>query len=278
MDCSFFEINLEGQKLHIRVGNAHYKHRYVWDGDRRHCHSEYELHIVLSGKAQVHAGKEIHQLAVGSAMLIAPGVYHNAITEKGDIERLSMQILVPDGLLSKNLQSEVQTCRVFSVSKHLRDLCTDYYYETSAANPYRRELQSALLTQLLIGVFREVGTKQLNAKNEATISVLERMAIIDGFFGNQFFGDAKLEDLAARLYLSPRQVSRFLLKHYGMNYRELQIRARMDHAAWALRTTEQTIPYIAQQAGYRSESAFYKVFFKQYGITPQQYRRENKGE
>lgn len=275
MEGKYFEINLSGWQLRLRAGDAHHMHRYIWAGGR-HSHGEYELHIVLSGKAQLEVGKEHYQLHAGDAMVIAPGVYHTAKTEQGQIERFSMQILVPDGPLAEKMEREVQGCRVFSATKSLCQLCSDYYYETSAVNPYRLERQNALLTLLLIGIFRELGAGQTVQNEEAATSPLQRKILIDTFFGVNFSTDAKLEDLAEELHISPRQLSRFLLKHYGMNYRELLIRARMDQAAWLLRTTDQTVPHIAGQVGYRSDSAFYKVFFKEFGITPLQYRREQK--
>ena len=277
MNENFFEINLSGWSLRIRAGNADYRHRYLWDGGR-HSHGEYELHVVLSGKAQLEVGKEQHQLTAGMAMMIAPGLFHMAKTEPGEIERFAMQIIVPKGVLSESLQKEVPGCRVLPASKHLCQLCSEYYYETAAMNPYQREQQQVLLTQLLISVFRELGVGQSAQKKESTTSPLEREMRVDGFFGQDFSAEAKQEDLAKKLHLSQRQMARFLQKYYGMSFREMLIRARMDHAAWLLRTTDQPIPKIAASVGYKSESAFYKVFFNQYKQTPRQYRQENNGE
>ncbi|MBQ7341322.1 MAG: helix-turn-helix domain-containing protein [Oscillospiraceae bacterium] len=275
MNENFFEINLSDWSLRIRAGDADYRHRYLWAGGR-HSHGEYELHVVLSGKALLEVGKEQHLLTAGMAMVIAPGQYHAAKTEPGQIERFSMQILVPKGPLSERMQTEVSVCRVFPASEYLCRLCSEYYYETAAMNAYRREQQQSLLTLLLIGVFRELGVEQTDQKKESAISLLQRKIRIDTFFEKSLSTNVKLEELAARLHISPRQLSRFLTKHYGMSYRELLIRARMDQAAWLLRTTDQTIPRVAEQVGYKSESAFYKAFFKQNGVTPQQYRQNNK--
>lgn len=105
MNENFFELNLAGWQLRVRAGDADYKHRYIWDGGR-HSHGEYELHVVLSGKAQLEVGKEQHLLTAGMAMVIAPGLFHMAKTEPGKIERFSMQTIVPKGVLSESLQRE----------------------------------------------------------------------------------------------------------------------------------------------------------------------------
>ena len=82
--------------------------------------------------------------------------------------------------------------------------------------------------------------------------------------------------MARQLYLSQRQLARLLQREYGMGYQEKLISARMDYAAMLLRTTDQSVSRIAEQVGYKSEPAFYKSFFRQHGVTPLAYRKENK--
>lgn len=278
MESNFFEIELAGQRLRVRGGTAHPIHRYIWNSATRHCHKEYELHILLAGKAMVEVGKQTCQMTAGQGMLIAPGKYHRTSSERNAIERLSLQVSVSEGSLAELLQREVPECVVFQVSQRLIDLCREYYYETAAVNPYRREVQQVLLTYLLVGLLRLMSDQQVPDESVTTMSALERRGIIDDFFGDRFAEAAGQAELARRLHISQRQLARVLEKDYGMNYREMLIRARMDQAAWLLRTTKQPIPQIAAHVGYKSESAFYKVFYNQYQQTPLQYRKENKME
>ena len=278
MESNFFEIELAGQRVRVRGGTAHPLHRYIWNSPTRHCHKEYELHILRAGTAMVEVGKQTYQMDAGQGMLIAPGKYHRASSERKAVERFSLQVAVSDGSLAELLQREVPECVVFQVPQHLIDLCGEYYYETAAVNPYRREVQHALLTYLLVSLLRMMGDQPVPEEPVTAMSVLARREIIDDFFGDRFAEAAGQEALAQKLHLSQRQLARVLEKDYGMNYREKLIHARMEQAAWLLRTTKQPIPQIAAFVGYKSESAFYKVFYSEYQQTPRQYRLENRIE
>ena len=64
-------------------------------------------------------------------------------------------------------------------------------------------------------------------------------------------------------------------KHYKIDVEDSGSVLVYDNGA--LRdNTKKAVLEIAEQVGYHSESAFYKVFFKQYEMTPQQYRREQE--
>ena len=274
MESDVFVIELAGQRLELHAGSAHREHRYLWGSDR-HCHGEYELHFLLSGHARMEVGKETFGLSSGMGMMIPPGQYHRPAAE-GPRERFSLRLSVPEGAFLAELRQTVPNCRVFALPEELCRVCRGYFYETEAANPYRREARQALLTQLIIGVLRSLGAEQSLGKQEENVSSMERMAFIDDYFEKHFAGGGGKEELARQLYLSPRQLARLLQKEYGMGYQEKLLGARMDCAAKLLRTTKLPISRIAEQVGYQSEPAFFKAFARHYGMTPHTYRKENK--
>lgn len=53
-------------------------------------------------------------------------------------------------------------------------------------------------------------------------------------------------------------------------------RARMDYAALLLRTTDRSVSSIGTEIGYGSESAFFKIFRRNFGMTPRQFRSLRK--
>jgi transcriptional regulator GlxA family with amidase domain len=59
-----------------------------------------------------------------------------------------------------------------------------------------------------------------------------------------------------------------------MNFSEKKHRARMDRAAWLLRTTDYSISKICEEVGYISENSFFKAFKKLYSTTPAKYRKD----
>lgn len=276
MENNLFAIELAGQMLYIHAGSARRDHRYLWGSDR-HCHGEYELHILLSGRARMEVGKTMHSLSAQTGLMIAPGQYHRPLAD-GPLERFSLRLSAPEGAFLESLRQKVPDCRVFSLPEELCRVCRAYFYEAEAANPYHREAQQALLTQLVIGALRNLGAEQSQTPGRKTVSTMERMAFIDDFFEKNFASGGGKEALARQLYLSQRQLARLLQKDYGMGYQEKLMGARMDYAAMLLRTTDLPVSRIAEQVGYKSEPAFYKAFSNHYRMTPLKYRKENKEE
>ena len=58
-----------------------------------------------------------------------------------------------------------------------------------------------------------------------------------------------------------------------MTFREKSMRARMDYAAWLLRTTDKCAGEIARLVNYSSEPSFFSAFKRYFGVTPLRYRQ-----
>ena len=141
--------------------------------------------------------------------------------------------------------------------------------------PGDRRLQ-ALTTQLMICTLRTLGIQAPPAA-PTTRAGREVIQQLDDFFELHMADDVGAEVLAEQLHLSRRQLARILHKTYGMGFREKRIRARVDHAAWLLHSTADSVNQIAVAVGYASETAFYQAFRDYFGQTPGQYRKHKKG-
>ena len=97
---------------------------------------------------------------------------------------------------------------------------------------------------------------------------------LDVYISGHYKENINLEQLAAELYLCPRQVSRIIKKEYGCTLSELLHRKRLTAACTLLRQTDLPLAEIARGIGYEYESYFFTRFKKEYGCTPAQYRNK----
>ena len=81
-----------------------------------------------------------------------------------------------------------------------------------------------------------------------------------------------LTDVAEELNLSVSYLSHTFKQQTGTGFADALNNIRLEHAAQLLRETNLTVQNIAQQCGYTGAAYFSRVFKKQYGITPGQYR------
>lgn len=82
-----------------------------------------------------------------------------------------------------------------------------------------------------------------------------------------------LDDIAHRLYLSPRTIHR-RLEEEGSSFRAIKDALRRDMALARLTKTDDPITKVAADLGYADSSAFYRAFVEWTGMAPVHYRRK----
>ncbi|MDA3955914.1 response regulator [Oceanispirochaeta sp.] len=89
------------------------------------------------------------------------------------------------------------------------------------------------------------------------------------------FNEVSLETTARSVGLTPQYVSKIFKDKYKMNFLEYLISRRMEFACRLLKESDMTVRKIAGEAGYGDVNYFSKVFKKQKGMSPREYRQSN---
>ena len=84
------------------------------------------------------------------------------------------------------------------------------------------------------------------------------------------------KSLAAMYYISPSYLSSLFKQDTGTTIVDYINSQRVDRAAVLLATTDRSIAAVAAAVGILDVNYFTKIFKKQLGTTPTQYRREKK--
>lgn len=84
-----------------------------------------------------------------------------------------------------------------------------------------------------------------------------------------------LNELANRIGYTSASLSRMIKKYSGFTFKEMQTKQRMLVAMNRLRITKLPIIEIAASVGYENQSFFYKQFNKEFGMTPNEFRKNN---
>lgn len=85
-----------------------------------------------------------------------------------------------------------------------------------------------------------------------------------------------VEDVANNAGFSIDYFNRIFLTHTGFTVTAYINYIRLKQATFLLRTTDKSILDIALEIGYDSHEGFTKAFKKKYGVTPSEYRTDNK--
>ena len=101
----------------------------------------------------------------------------------------------------------------------------------------------------------------------------ERIVEIISFIQNDY-KNVTLEMLSEAFHLSKPYLSKYIGEKAGITFQELVKEERMKKARALLRQTNQTVEAIAAEVGYENVEHFNRLFKKNYGITPVQYRKQ----
>ncbi len=96
----------------------------------------------------------------------------------------------------------------------------------------------------------------------------EAAAIVEGEFARQI----TVEQVAARVASSPRQLRRAFAEAGGMSFRSYLTQVRMRRAAELLASTDLPVKEIAHRVGYRGATAFTRAFKRTHALSPSAFR------
>ncbi len=113
---------------------------------------------------------------------------------------------------------------------------------------------------------------KLRANYKESKSDMSRVHKINMLIHSFYDENISIEDVAKVLYLSQSQTIRLIRRYFGMTWKELIIKKRMEVALWSIANDSMPISEIASLAGYGSERGFYIAFKKYFGKSPSFYR------
>lgn len=117
----------------------------------------------------------------------------------------------------------------------------------------------------------KVATRNLNLDEVA--GKIER---IKRFIARNYDKKVTLNEASKLVYLSPKYLSRIFKEHTGRGFNDCVIEIKLAEAKKILKNTNHTIDQISYKLGYQNPESFTRIFKKNEGKTPTQYRLKAK--
>ncbi len=126
------------------------------------------------------------------------------------------------------------------------------------------QLTMSLLFLSLVNRSDRIKFSQASFEQRMTLEVLRYI--------EQFYPHATLQEMADRARIDVYTLSRIIKRQTGETFKTLLERKRLSQACFLLSNTKLTIEDIALDVGYENLSFFYRLFRKNYGKTPREFR------
>ncbi len=246
-----------------------------------HWHYEYEIILVLKGALLINVSPKPVVLEAGDIILLNSKAIHEL--QRTEEENLCLFIQINQCLFS-DFKDRNRTYYFYLNSK-TDGLYPkkDYCFFTSLAAKIGLEFQrndtvgyyhtKSMLYMLIADLFEyvpyEIHQKAATSRENENPVLL--MQIIEFIQENYKKGNV-LDELYKTLGISEKTVYRFLKCNVGLSSKELVTNCRIEASKPMLKFSDKPISYIADECGFGSENTFYRVFKKEVGVTPNEYR------
>jgi AraC family cel operon transcriptional repressor len=247
-----------------------------------HSHDYFELVIVNQGSALHKVNGSVQSISKGTVTFIRSADTHYYSQLSSDFEIINI-------LISQET--------IIELFNYLGESYNSERLLTPELPPYRRLSQNDLkmvvvqLEQLILSAHT------LNERSEAAYRAILVNVISSCFpllpenskidmpswfrrlclemmkYNNFTEGLPALRRLANK---APEHVSRMFKKYLGKPPTEFVNQLRLEYAAHTIRSTKKKIIDICEDSGFENLSHFYHLFVRQYGIPPNQFRKESK--
>lgn len=255
-DIRFYE-NVPADGFPIRINSRKEdNYRYM-----AHWHEHIEIQCFFSGKGLLETDDGIFRLAEGDIAVINSGVLHKCVSGFGSWGCIILPPSFSDcaGIKFHTKINDERIFRLFGIIYRLAE-------EKPAGYLHAVRGYACLILSRLIEKHKK---EEKNIESENTAAALE-------FIKCHYREKIALCDIASALHLSGGYLSRKFKADTGMTTMECINELRMKKAAELLVSTDMNITETAEKCGFDDPNYFARLFKKNFGKTPREYKKEGR--
>ena len=138
------------------------------------------------------------------------------------------------------------------------------------------ELELSVLKELLTmgELLASLLEKIISKSSGSPFKAKDRKQQIEDFFDENFHRNISLTDLAERLCLSESRTFQVLKQHFKCGFSTILMEKRLQRARKLLKMSMFPVKMVATMTGFRHSEYFCRVFKREYGVSPREYRMQ----
>jgi AraC family transcriptional regulator, arabinose operon regulatory protein len=255
-----------------------------------HLHQDYEIYYLSKGERIYIINGEEYLVKNQHLVFIDKNVIHKTVKKSNQVyER--MVINFRECFLSSSEQQIVKQLfengpNIISIPLKKRELINNIImnlFEEYRKNLKERDLYlKSLLSQLLIesnrlleGARPKETMKVSSHQDKTSKNEIEK---IISFINNNYTNDISLGVLSHHFHVNEQYISRLFKKYTGCSFIEYLNAIRINEAKRYLIHTTLKVNQIAGKVGYSNHVHFWRVFKRNTGMSPHEYRLLKRGE
>lgn len=242
----------------------------------RHCHDFCEIMFVKDGSGKVIFDDGEEKFKKGDVVVYNPGTMHSECFDEQPVATIvfiGISNLAIDGLepgcLCKGRHA------VLSSETHYDALF--FYLDQLFSEKDQHTVQGVAIYKELLNI---IIANILRLSEDATRAVESRKTYteVKKYLDDNYTSIDSVDELCKNLYINKYYLTHLFSARYGVSPLQYLIRKRISLSKHLLVNTDQKVDEIALACGYDDVAYFCRIFKKQEGITPLQFRKIHRSE
>ena len=253
----------------------------------RHQHNFFELYYLLTGTRYYYIQGQTYLMRADDIILVRPGAYHKTLdTSQGGHDRILIHFdrayFTHEPSIATFVEELFSSPQVIIRPYHedrqeFHELIARILSEMRRPeeDPSRGVMLSALMREMLALTYRA----SKNSDHHAEVAALDsdpRITELIEYINHHYREELKVTDLADKFFVSRYHLSRRFKEATGFTILEYINSVRIIKAQELLIQSDMKIGDLVTHVGFGSSSQFTRVFKQITGVTPSQYRREQR--
>lgn len=241
-----------------------------------HYHRSYELYYLVKGEREYFIEDRFFLIKEGDVVLIPKKVFHRTAGEGG----LRFLVHFSDTFLHKFFTDDLLQPLLGGIpfvfrgenreKERIVSLLNTMLAEFGKGEAQNENLQCGYLYQLLFAVANGNNTYVPHNRPD------ERITKIIQYINENYNHISDIEQIAERFFISKYHLCRFFRKNLGIPLVSYVNTIKVREACALMKSGKHSMTQIAMLCGFNSSSYFCKVFKKETGISPSEYRKKRK--
>ena len=254
-----------------------------------HWHPEIEMTLVLKGEMDYQINETLHHIKEGEGLFgngntLHTGHMHNASDctyisttfhpralygyDSSLINEKYVETILKDSRLSS-----LHFTRSVPWHAEILDILSSLY-QLSCDKPPVWEMRMQMLLYHIWILICEHHSPAPDSNASSQVKNIERLKSILSFIHSHYTEKITLENIASSAGLCRSECCRFFKKHMNASLFDYLLSYRIEQSLPLLLETDHTVTEVSGMTGFSNPCYFTKIFKKQMGISPTEYRKE----
>lgn len=232
---------------------------HIVNGKSIHLKQGELLFLGQSARQEICRAEE-NDIAVN--LVVLPEFFKEALSTIGE-EATPLRKFLIDCLFGQNTGPGYLLFQVADdvpIQNLIENLIFSLLYDTQN----RRKVSQMTMTLLFLQLLGHTDKLAWDSQEETILQVLR--------YVDEHYVEGSLQEVASLMHCDISSLSREIRRKTGKTYTELLQEKRLNQAAFLLRSTERKVEDIALAVGYENISYFHRIFRREYGLSPRQFR------